>query len=557
MRHIGGSMNRVCPQRSVLSGLFLVFACVMVPLMSQAQSSEASGASLRFQISSPSSVSASPLTGRMFLAISRKDSVEPRVRVGRYGVQLFGVDFEQLKPGSPVTIDASTLGYPINHLPELPPGDYTVQAILNKYTEFKRADGHTVWMHMDQWEGQDWRWSPGNVVSEVRQLTVRKGQEETVTLAVTRVLPPIEVPKDTRWVKRIKIQSSILTKFWGQPIYIGATVLLPKGYDEHPSVFYPTLYDQGHFSLAPPFRFRENGDFYKEWTSEDLPRFIVVTLQHPSPYFDDSYAVNSANNGPYGDAIHTELIPEIEKQFRCIAKSYARVLTGGSTGGWESFALQVLYPDFYGGTWSFAPDPLDFRNVEGINIYKDRNAFYKTHEWYTVPITNTRSPETGEVVLTSQQRNIMELVHGTKGRSGEQLDIWSAVFGPVGDDGYFKPLFNKSTGEIDSTVALYWKEHFDLRNYLQTHWKEIGPRLVGKLHVFCGRMDDFSLNFGVYHTEEFLESTRDPYYAGSFTYGARGGHGWRPFTTAQLVRIMADHITQNAPPGSDVKSWKY
>jgi hypothetical protein len=550
-------MRRMCSELVLVLGFTLVFVCMAVPLPLQAELGEASGASLRFQISFPVSISASPLTGRMFLAISRRDTVEPRMRVGRYGVQLFGVDFEQLRPGTPVTIDGLTLGYPVKHIPELLPGDYLVQAILNKYTEFKRADGHILWMHMDQWEGQDWRWSPGNVVSEVKKLTVRKGQKETVTLEVTKVLPPIETPMDTRWVKRIRIQSSILTKFWGQPIYLGATVLLPKGYEEHPSVFYPTLYDQGHFSTAPPFHFRENGEFYKEWTSDDLPRFIVVTLQHPSPYFDDSYAVNSANNGPYGDAIHTELIPEIERQFRCIPRSYALVLTGGSTGGWESFALQVFYPDFYGGTWSFAPDPLDFRNVEGINIYKDRNAFYKTHEWYTVPTTNTRSPETGEPMLTSLQRNTMELVHGTKGRSGEQLDIWSAVFGPVGDDGYFKPLFNKSTGEIDSTVALYWKEHFDLRNYLQTHWKEIGPRLVGKLHVFCGRMDDFFLNFGAYFTEEFLESTRDPYYAGSCTYGAKGGHGWRPFSNAQLLRIMADHISQNAPPGSDVKSWKY
>jgi len=529
----------------------------MVFLETQAQTGGTSGTSLQFQISFPGSVSSTPLTGRMFLAISKQDTVEPRVRVGRYGVQLFGVDFEQLRPGSAVTIDGSTLGYPVRHLPELAPGDYMVQAILNRYTEFKRSDGHTVWMHMDQWEGQDWRRSPGNVVSEAKKLTVRQGQKETVALEVTKVLPPIEVPKDTKWVKRIRIQSALLTKFWGQPIYLGAIVLLPKGYDEHPSVYYPTLYDQGHFSSSPPFHFRDGNAFYKEWISEDLPRFIVVTLQHPCPYFDDSYAVNSANNGPYGDAIHTELIPEIERQFRCIPKAYARVLTGGSTGGWESFALQVFYPDFYGGTWSFAPDPLDFRNVEGVNIYKDRNAFYKTHEWYTVPTVNTRSPETGESILTSQQRNTMELVHGTKGRSGEQLDIWSAVFGPVGDDGYFKPLFNKSTGEIDSTVAVYWREHFDLRYYLQTHWKEIGPHLVGKLHVFCGRMDDFSLNFGVYHMEEFLESTRDPYYAGSFTYGARGGHGWRPFSDAQLLRVMAEHISQNAPPGSDVKSWKY
>ncbi len=453
-------MNQAYTTRSGLTRILTVIVFVAVIVAPRALAGEVGRSGLRFEISFPKSVNAAPLTGRMFLAIARTDTIEPRLRVGRYGVQLFGVDFEQLQPGSAVTIDETTLGYPIERLSELPPGDYRIQAVLHKYTKFERSDGRTLWMHMDQWEGQDWRYSPGNLVSEVKKLTVSPGQNETIKIEVTRVLPPIEIPKDTKWVKRIKIQSKILTKFWGQPIYLGATVLLPKGYDDHPSVHYPTIYDQGHFTHAPPFRFRENGDFYKEWTSEDLPRFIAVTLQHPSPYFDDSYAVNSANNGPYGDAVHQELIPEIEKRFRCIPQAYAHVLTGGSTGGWESFALQVFYPDFYAGTWSFSPDPLDFRNVEGIDIYKDKNAFYKQHDWYTVPTINTRSPETGEAILTSQQRNRMELVHGTKGRSGEQLDIWSAVFGPVGDDGYSKPLFNKSTGEIDSTVAQYLEGTF-------------------------------------------------------------------------------------------------
>ncbi|HTP12847.1 MAG TPA: alpha/beta hydrolase-fold protein, partial [Bacteroidota bacterium] len=469
----------------------------------------------------------------------------------------FGADFDHLKPGDHVAFDHSTLGYPAEHMNELPPGTYYVQAVLDKYTEFRRSDGRVLWMHMDQWEGQNWRVSPGNIVSEIKKIVLPLSDKETVKLEVTRTLPPVEVPKDTKWVKRIKIQSKILSEFWGQPVYLGATILLPKGYEEHPNVSYPTVYAEGHFSLAPPFGFREGRPFYKDWMSDDFPRFLVITLQHPSPYFDDSYAVNSPNNGPYGDAIHQELIPEIEKRFRCIKAGYARVLTGGSTGGWESFALQVFYPDFYGGTWSISPDPLDFRNVEGIDIYKDRNAFYKQHEWYTIPTINTRSAATGEAILTSAQRNRMELVNGTKGRSGEQLDIWSAVFGPVGDDGYFKPLFDKSTGVIDSTVAMYWKEHFDLRYYLETHWKEIGPKLVGKLHVFCGRMDDFQLNFGVYDTEEFLETTRDPYYAGSFTYGATGRHTWMPFSPAQLLRIMADHIVEHAPPGADVHSWRY
>ncbi len=506
-------------------------------------------AKLRFDVSFPAPISGSPLTGRMFVIIARKDSLEPRLQVGRYGTQFFGVDFEKLTPAKAVTIDGSTLGYPINALQDLPKGEYYVQAVLNKYTEFKRSDGHTVWMHMDQWEGQDWRRSPGNVYSRVQKITLDPAKVETIRLEVASVIPPIAVPADTKWVKHIKIKSEKLTKFWGQPIYIGATILLPKGYDEEPNRQYPSVYQQGHFSLAPPFRFeeKESNEFYRDWISDNSPRFVAITLQHPSPYFDDSYAVNSANNGPYGDAIHEELIPEIEKKFRCIREGYARTLTGGSTGGWESFALQVLYPDFYGGTWSFAPDPLDFWNVEGIDIYKDKNAFYKEHEWYTVPTPNTRVPATGETRLTSQQRNTMELVNGTKGRSGGQLDVWSSVFGPVGADGYFKPLFDKKTGVIDPSVAQYWKEHYDLRQYLEKNWSTVGPKLVGKLNVICGRMDDFFLNFGVYKMEDFLTKAQNPAYEGSFTFGERGGHSWRPYSNTELLRKMDAQIRKMAP----------
>ncbi|HEY3841041.1 MAG TPA: alpha/beta hydrolase-fold protein, partial [Bryobacteraceae bacterium] len=133
------------------------------------------------------------------------------------------------------------------------------------------------------------------------------------------------------------------------------------------------LYEQGHFGLGAPLGFSTDGgrgqEFATEWTKDNFPRMIVVTLQHPNPYFDDSYAVKSVNVGPYGDAIHQELIPEIEKRFRIVRQPWARLLSGGSTGGWEALALQVFYPEFYGGTWSYCPDSVDFSDVEGIDVY--------------------------------------------------------------------------------------------------------------------------------------------------------------------------------------------
>lgn len=541
---------------------------------------------LRFEISFPESLRGEPITGRMFVMITRNADREPRFQVGAYtnrpganNAPFFGVDINQLKPGESVVIDENTLGYPPRGLRDIPVGDYYVQALLNVYTEFHRSDGHVIWAHMDQWEGQKFNLSPGNMISEGQKVHLDPNAGYTVKLSLTRVIPPIDIPPDTKWVKRIKMQSKLLTEFWGHPIYLGATVLLPKGYEEHPNVYYPVLYYQGHFSLDAPFYFtteepskslvtgsererqrRERRyQLSKHWISDDFPRMIVVTFQHPTPYYDDSYGVNSANNGPYGDAIMTELIPRIEEHFRIIRKPYARVLTGGSTGGWISLALQVYHPEFFGGTWTFCPDPVDFRRHVTVNIYEDENAFVEPgHEWLVPERGEERSPE-GQVWATIRQNSRIHAVLGSKGRSGEYLDMWEAVYGPVGEDGYPKPVWDKLTGEIDHEVAEYWRENgYDLRYYIETNWPKIGPHLVGKLHIYCGDMDNYYLNLAVYMLEDFLKNTKNPFYGGSFTYGRpMVGHGWVGVKPRELLKTMASHITKNAPPGENTAAWKY
>ncbi len=507
------------------------------------------------EITFPAAVHAGPVTGRVFVMISRNGEREPRLEIGRVGVPFFGRDVEKLAPGQAVTIDAGDLGTPVESLAQIPAGDYYVQAFVNVYSEFHRADGHTVWMHDDQWEGQKWNRSPGNLYSRPQKVTLDAAKGYRVALVCDQVVAPIQPPADTEWVKRFRMQSPLLTKFWGRPIYIGATVLLPKDYDKT-QMSYPTLYEQGHFSTGAPMGFAPGRGIYPEWTGDNFPRMLVVTFQHPTPYFDDSYAVNSVNVGPYGDAILQELIPEVEKRFRAIRQPWARLLSGGSTGGWEALALEIFHPDFFGGTWAYCPDSVDFNDVEGINVYQDKNAFYKEIEWRREPTINSREIN-GQVRQTSEQRNHFELVNGTHGRSGEQLDIWSAVFGPLGADGYFEPLFNKKTGEMNPQVAQYWKENYDLRYYLEKNWYTLGPKLTDKLHVYVGDADNFFLNNGVHRLQEWMLTTKDPHYEGFFVYGAMRGHCYQgPETPGERLKEMAEFVMGKMPAGTVAQWWK-
>jgi Putative esterase len=551
----------------------------------------------KFQISFSPAARSTPVTGRLLVVLSRNNAQEPRFQAGDWDnvlVPIFGIDVDRLSPGASAVIDATTPGFPVRSLRQLPIGDYYVQAILNVYTECHRSDRHSVWVHLDQWEGQQFNKSPGNLISEVQRVHVDPDAGYDIHLTMNRAIAPVQLPSDTEWVKHIKLKSALLSAFWGCPIYLGATVLLPKGYDTHPDAHYPVVYLQGHFSLEAPFGFDPTAkpisrppddatkhlnvieprrplelvnealvrnetpyEFSNAWTSENFPRMIAVTFQHPTPYYDDSYAVNSANVGPYGDAIIQELLPAVEERFRIIREPYARVVTGGSTGGWEALALQVQHPDFFGGVWAFYPDPIDFRRTGLVNIYEDENYYEVPGEWVQPQRYFFRSAE-GQPQLTTRQVTELESVLGSKLRSAEQFAIWQAVYGPVGEDGYPKPLYDAATGEINKSVARYMREQgYDLRYYLETNWSKIGPSLVGKIHIISGDMDNFYLNLPVYKMEDFLANTHDPYYGGSFQYGRPlKGHGWQPTTNFELIENMAKQIERGTPAAQDT-SWHY
>jgi len=550
---------------------------------------------LRFGLSFPAERCAEALDGRMLLMISADGSSEPRFQVSDSpSTQLiFGVDVEGLKPGEMAIFDRDVFGYPLRSIAEIPAGEYYVQGLLNRYEMFHRSDGHTVKLPMDKGEGQQWNRKPGNFYSRPEKIFLDPGKEALIKVVLDQEIPPIPDPPETKYIKHVRIQSKLLSEFWGRPMFLGAHVLLPEGFDEHPEARYPLIIFHGHFpytfdgfreeppdpDLEPDYseRFKIHGynrivqeqayEFYKYWVAKDTPRVLIIEIQHPNPYYDDSYAVNSANLGPYGDAITYELVPYIEEKFRGLGQGWARFLYGGSTGGWEALAAQVFYPDEYNGCWAACPDPIDFRAYTIVNIYEHKNAYYVESRWKKTPRPGRRN-YLGEVSCTLEESNHRELVLGTRSRSGDQYDIWEAVYSPVGPDGYPKRIWDKLTGEIDPEVAAYWREHYDLRHILERDWKTLGPKLKGKIHIYCGDMDNYYLNNAVYLMEEFLESTTDPYYDGEVDYGDRAEHCWngdhtRPNYLSRLryhqmhIPKIMKRIKTSAPAGADLTSWRY
>ena len=292
-----------------------------------------------------------------------------------------------------------------------------------------------------------------------------------------------------------------------------------------------------------------------------------MEIQHANPYYDDPYAVNSENLGPYGDAITYELIPEIERRFRGIGEGWARFLYGGSTGGWESMAAQVLYPDDYNGAWVACPDPIDFRAFTVVNLYEDQNAHYLDSPFKRTARPGRRDGR-GHVSATLEEMNHRELVLRTRTRSGQQWDVWEAVYSPVGEDGYPRRIWDKVTGEIDPEVAAHWRENYDLSYILRRDWDTLGPRLAGKLYIYVGDMDNYYLNNAVELTENFLETTSDPPYGGEVDYGDGDEHCWNGdhtrgngFSRLRYIQMFAprivERIRQSAPPGADTSSWRY
>ena len=533
--------------------------------------------------------------GRLLLLFSNNNAAEPRFQISDALTTqiILGKNVDQWAIGATQSIAEEAYGFPKERLSQIPAGDYYVQVLLHKYETFHLKNGKVVKLPMDRGEGQHWNLAPGNIYSKPIKIHFDPKNTEVVQLTIDQIIPPIIEPTDSKYIKHIKIQSKLLTEFWGRPMYLGAHILLPEGFDTHQNVKYPLAIYHGHFpsdlsgfSTTPPnpnlipdtsARFNITGynkiqeeeayQFYKQWTGPNFPRVLAIEIQHATPYYDDSYAVNSANMGPYGDAITYELIPEIEKQFRGIGQGWARFTYGGSTGGWEALAVQVFYPNEYNGAYAACPDPIDFNHYTTINIYKDENAYYAKSDFKDLARPSHRN-YLGHINSTIKETNQRELALGTHSRSGDQYDVWEAVFSPMGEDGYPKRIFDKHSGTIDKSVAAYWKENYDLAHIIKRDWPKIGEQLKGKIHLYVGDMDNYYLNNAVYTAEDMLKQLKNPSCNCVIDYGDRAEHCWngdhtQPNYISRLryhqmfISKWAQEVKTRAPKGVDLKSWLY
>ncbi len=492
---------------------------------------DANANSLRFEITLAAGLLEKPQNGRLFIVLGKGPQPEPRMLIGRTGMDaapVFARDVNEFSTGKTGVIDNSCVAFPIENLSQLPAGDYFIQALFDYNPDLKSLN------------------APNNLYSAVQRATLDPTKGDVIKVELTKKIPDEQLPTDTESVKFVKVKSELLSKFHGRPIYLRAGVILPKDFDKDPSRKYPLRVHVGGYGsrFTTVQRLMSQGSgFYQAWNDDATPKMILLQLDGDGPY-GDCYQVNSANNGPYGDAVTQELIPYIEQKFRGLGEPFARVVDGGSTGGWVSLALQVFYPDFFNGTWSYCPDGVDFRGFQLINIYRDKNAYLNQ---YGFERPSNRDVN-GETRYTIRHECQMENVMGAGDSwtmSGEQWGAWNATYGPRSADGRPRPLWNAKTGELDASVIEHWKK-YDLRMTLEKNWATLAPKLKGKINIWVGEADNYFLNNAVHMLDDFLAKASPSVEARIF-YGAGKGHCWLGLTERQLIDEMAARIEKMRP----------
>ncbi len=484
--------------------LVLLAAAAVAPGSAFAEESK-----LRFVVKiDPKLVPAKPQSGRLVVGLAKKGE-SPDVTTYKPPVlPMLGTDVDGFTADKSVVLDAASDHFPLNGLKELHVGEYAVEVAFLTNREINLPD------------------APGNLYCEARTVKLDPVEGTTVELTLNRVRKEI-VPKDTATHRYLSIPSKLLSEFHGRPVNYRVGVVLPEKFAREPNRKYAVLVDIGGFGT----RYTDAAK-----TAPD-PRFIQIVPDGAGPS-GDPYQVNSANNGPYGDALTREVIPFIEKTFRGIGTPASRFTTGISTGGWVSLALQIYYPEFFNGCWSQCPDSVTFERFELIDLYGEPNAFVNR---FGNERPSTRTVD-GDVISTVRHEVLLERVLGCGGKwelSGRDWASWNAVYGPRGADGLPVPIWNGRTGAIDRAVLEHWKK-YDLKRVLESNWKTLGPKLSGgKIKIWVGESDDYFLNAAVHRLKAASAKWKDPPFDGRITIELRKTHVHGGWTRKDMLDEMA------------------
>ncbi|WP_449447411.1 alpha/beta hydrolase [Thermomonas brevis] len=413
---------------------------------------------------------------------------------GGQDASVAGMDVARLAPGQSVAMDTEAMAWP-RAFSQLPAGEYFVQAVLDTARD-------------DNYGGR----GPDDLLSAPTKLTLGPGAVPA-TLVLDQRQPaagdpwqlPERFPQAMRdaapaakaAIREIDFTSPALSAFWGRPIHLRGWVVLPPGYDGAAPARYPVVYFTHGFGGNQRALVPTAISVHAGMQSGAMPPMLWVLLDESSPTGTHEFA-DSVNNGPWGQALTAELIPELERRYRMDARPTGRFLNGHSSGGWATLWLQVRYPDVFGGTWSTSPDPADFHDFTGVDLYAPGANAYRRDDGSAMPLVRDK----GRVVATFEQFARLEEVVGPV---GGQLASFEWVFSPRGADGRPLPMFDRGTGAVDPAVVAYWRDHYDIAHRLQSDWPRLKAALDGKLHVYVGTADTFYLDGAAHRLQAVLD----------------------------------------------------
>lgn len=408
-------------------------------------------------------------SGNVFLYLS-KDNRNPKDgSIGFESLQCFRITVKNIKPNQPVLFDDSAVSYPVS-LTDIEKGEYFVQAVWDNNLGGRAINN-----------------SPGNIYNKTARVRINKGRNDLFNIVCKEVVPD-KLFEETEYNKQLKVNSKLLSDFYGRSTTIDAAVLLPKEYTEQPKRRFPVSN-----------RISGYGDDYHKYSGAkdasaplDTIPCIRIFLDGNCPLGHCVYA-NSENNGPWGDAFVKEFIPEVDRTYR---SNGGRLLFGHSSGGWSVLWLQTQYPKAFTACWSSSPDPVDFRSFQKINLYLDKSMFFDKDS--TLRLTATIA---GVIPwATMKQAYRMENVISR----GEQMRSFDAVFSQRKDDGKPRELCNYYTGVIDSSTVEHWK-NYDICLYLRTEWNTLKPDIQGKIRISVGEQDNYLLNYAVHMLDQEMK----------------------------------------------------